>query len=228
MAEQAPGTAAGAPSVGLRTFIRRAEAAAAAAQERCDFCAEVVPASHRHLLEVMNREVSCVCVPCSILFDRDAASMGRYRLIPDRRLRLPETSVSDEDWAALEIPVGMAFFTRSTPAGRVLAAYPSPAGAVESEVPIGGWPATVPAGSVIATLKPDVEAVLVDRTRGRRRQWLVPIDDCFRLVAVVRTTWKGLGGGTDAWREIGRFFDALDGQARPLAGEAAEPPEVLQ
>jgi hypothetical protein len=202
-----------APAAGpLRGFIRRASATAAAAQEHCDFCADAVSGDHRHLLEVMNREVSCVCVPCSILFDRDAASNGRYRLIPDRRLRLAADVMSDEEWAALEIPVGMAFFTRSTPAGRLVAAYPSPAGAVESTISLDGWAAMAAAEPVLDTLRPDVEAVLLNRAHGATGAWLVPIDDCFRLIAIVRTTWRGLSGGTEARSAIATFFDSLDRQ----------------
>jgi hypothetical protein len=37
----------------------------------------------------------------------------------------------------------------------------------------------------------------------------VPIDECFRLVGLIRTHWRGLSGGTAVWAEIGRFFTAL-------------------
>ena len=59
---------------------------------------------------------------------------------------------------------------------------------------------------------PEVEALLVNTTRGRREHWLVPIDDCFALVTLVRREWKGLSGGTRVWEEIDRFFDDLSEQ----------------
>jgi hypothetical protein len=62
----------------------------------------------------------------------------------------------------------------------------------------------------------DVEALLVDRARGARRHWLVPIDECYALVGLIRTRWRGLTGGTEVWQEIARFFDALDRRARPV------------
>ena len=75
----------------LRRFAReesaKTEAVEALQQERCDLCGGAIPPEHRHLLEVATREIVCVCRPCSILFDREAASEGRYRLVPDR---LPE------------------------------------------------------------------------------------------------------------------------------------------
>src|SRR3712207_7958838 len=66
---------------------RTAKKAAEAAQEHCDLCGEPIPSEHRHLLEVSTREIMCACRPCSILFDSEAASEGKYRLIPDRQDR---------------------------------------------------------------------------------------------------------------------------------------------
>ena len=64
---------------------------------------------------------------------------------------------------------------------------------------------------MLAQLEPDVEALLVNRARGAREHWLVPIDDCYGLVGLIRTRWRGLTGGKEVWEEIGRFFDG----ARP-------------
>ena len=58
--------------------------------ERCDFCGVELPEEHRHLLDTDRREISCVCQACSLLFNRAAASDGHYRLVPRRRIRLPD------------------------------------------------------------------------------------------------------------------------------------------
>src|SRR5919199_5047955 len=92
-----------------------------ATQEHCDLCSEPIPPEHRHLLDVSTREIMCVCRPCSILFDSEAASEGRYRLVPDRRLFLEDFEMDDAQWESLRIPVDMAFFFYSTPAERVVA-----------------------------------------------------------------------------------------------------------
>ena len=63
------------------------------------------------------------------------------------------------------------------------------------------------ANPVLAELEPDVEALLVNRARGAREHWLVPIDDCYALVGLIRTRWRGLSGGEEVWREIDAFFD---------------------
>jgi hypothetical protein len=82
-----------------------------------------------------------------------------------------------------------------------MAFYPGPMGATECLLTFEL--------AVLATLEPDVEALLVDRHLGAREHWIVPIDDCFRLVGLIRTHWKGLTGGKDVWAEIGHFFDGL-------------------
>src|SRR5688500_8389825 len=111
---------------------KAAKAAAEAAQEHCDLCGEPIPPEHRHLLEVSTLEMMCACRPCSILFDKRAASEGRYRLVPDRRLYLEDFEMGDPLWESLRVPVDMVFFFYSTPAERVVAFYPSPMGPTES------------------------------------------------------------------------------------------------
>jgi uncharacterized protein DUF5947 len=168
----------------------------AAALERCELCGAAIGDDHRHLLEPQSREVLCACRACALLFDRG----GRYLLVPMRRTRLGE--VSDLDWEELRLPVDIAFFVHDSAAGRDRAFYPGPMGATESQLPLRL--------SVLRTIQPDVEALLVDRHLGAREHWIVPIDDCFRLVGIVRTHWRGLTGGKEVWAEIGRFFDGLE------------------
>src|ERR671919_1659900 len=115
------------------------KAAAEAAQEHCDLCSEPIPPEHRHLLEVSTREMMCACRPCSILFDREAASEGRYRLVPDRPLFLEDFEMEDAQWESLRIPVDMAFFFHSAPAERGVAFYPSPMGPTESLLKLDAW-----------------------------------------------------------------------------------------
>jgi hypothetical protein len=42
-----------------------------------------------------------------------------------------------------------------------------------------------------------------------RDHYRVPIDECYRLVGILRTNWRGLAGGAEVWQEIGRFFADL-------------------
>lgn len=195
---------------------RRAEA-----QQRCELCGEPIPAEHRHLLDLERREAVCACRACSILFDHGAAGGDHYRLIGDRRVRLDDLDLDDATWERLRIPVDMAFFYRGSREGRVRAFYPGPMGATESQLGLEAWEAIEAANPVLGEMRPDVEALLVDRVRGARRQWLVPIDDCFRLVGLIRTRWRGLTGGREVWEELSGFFDELDTRARPAASGIA-------
>lgn len=195
-----------------------------AAEERCDLCGELLPPEHRHLVDVESRELKCTCQACRILFDRKEAGGGHFRLIPDRRLRLDGFVMDDLAWASLAIPVDMAFFFHATPAGRVVAFYPGPMGATESQLELGTWAALVAANPVLAELEQDVEALLVNRARGAREHWLVGLDECYALVGLMRTRWHGLSGGAEVWEEIDRFFLSLNERATPVRGRGREEP----
>jgi Family of unknown function (DUF5947) len=208
----------------LRRFAQEesekaAKAAAEAAQEHCELCSEPIPPEHRHLLEVSTREIMCACQACSILFDSEAASEGKYRLIPDRRLFLGYFEMSDEHWESLRIPVDMAFFFYSTPAERVVAFYPSPMGPTESLLKLSAWEELEESNPVLRQMERDVEALLVNRVRGAREHFLVPMDECYSLVGLIRMRWRGLSGGREVWEEIGRFFEELRERSKPVRRE---------
>jgi hypothetical protein len=169
-----------------------------AARERCELCGAVIGDDHRHLMDPASRELLCSCRACALLFDRG----GRYTLVPTGRTRLEEAALADLVWEELRLPVDIAFFLHSTAAGRDMAFYPGPMGATESQLPLQL--------GVLRTIQPDVEALLVDRHLGAREHWIVPIDDCFRLVGIVRTYWRGLTGGKEVWAEIAGFFEGLE------------------
>jgi hypothetical protein len=188
-----------------------------AAMEHCELCHEVIPPDHRHVLEVATRELRCTCRACSILFDRPGASQGRFRLVGDRCLAVGDFVLDDVMWAELRLPVDMAFFFHSTPAERVMAYYPSPMGPTESQLELTAWTSLEAANPILATLAPDVEALLVNRVRGARQHWIVPIDECYALVGLIRGHWRGLTGGSELWEAIGKHFEALDARARPAS-----------
>lgn len=189
--------------------------------EICELCAEPIPPEHRHLLHTESRELLCACRACALLFDREAAGEERYKLIGEHRRRLEGFVLDDVLWEELRIPVDMAFFFHHSGAGRTVAYYPSPMGPTESQLDLSAWTQIQAANPVLAGMSPDVEALLVNRAGGARGHWLVPLDDCYRLVALIRTTWKGLGGGSEVWGAIDDFFTRLDRQARAAPGPSA-------
>jgi hypothetical protein len=206
-------------SITARSLRRFLQESAAPAQERCELCATPVPGEHPHLVEPAQRRLLCACTACGVLFSDPGL---RYRRVPDRHLVDPAFTLSDAQWDALQVPVGMAFFLVNSARGAVVACYPSPAGATESELTLEAWADGVGASALAATLEPDVEALLVrrgDAGRGGRAEALVvPVDACYRLVGLVRRNWKGFDGGTEAWAAIDAFFDELRERARELRG----------
>ncbi|SFD79242.1 DUF5947 family protein [Streptomyces aidingensis] len=173
--------------------------------ERCGLCAAPAEDEHRHLLDTTDGELLCACRACALLFTRDAAARGKHLLVPRRRVRLPGPPPGRE----LGVPVGLAFFVPH-PDGTVLAHYPSPAGATRWELDPEVWRAAVCRRPALGTIRAGVEALLADTVPGGADQhWIVPVDDCFRLVGVVRQEWRGLSGGTRIRPAIARFFDEL-------------------
>lgn len=195
---------AGSAISALRRFTRpRAEP-----EERCDLCNTRLAPIHRHLLEMSNRKAVCACDPCALLFANTID--GRFKLIPREARPLPGFRMGDEEWEAFALPINLAFFFKSTPAGRVVALYPSPAGATESLLPLPSWEELVTANPVLDEMQGDVEALLVNRIGTVRKYFIAPMDACYELVGLIRMHWRGLAGGEAVWKEINAFFEKLE------------------
>jgi Family of unknown function (DUF5947) len=162
---------------------------------------------HQHLLEPAHRRLVCSCDACAILFD--AGATARYRRVPRRIQMLREFRMTDAQWEGLHLPINLAFIYVNSAAKRAVAMYPSPAGATESLLSLESWDELVLDNSVLGELEPDVEALLIHRVGEVREYCRTPIDECFKLVGLIRTHWRGLSGGTEVWVEINRFFERL-------------------
>jgi hypothetical protein len=202
----------------FRRFARRPSA-----EEQCELCSLGVAATHQHLIEPATRRLLCVCDACAVLF---SGSQGKYRRVPRSIRSLPGLDITDAQWDSLRIPIEMAFFYESSHAGRIVALYPSPAGPTESLLSLETWQELVRENPLLARLEPDVEALVANglgRNRrdahdgAQREYYILPIDECFRLVGLIRLHWKGLSGGTEVWGEISRFFSRIRAQASQSA-----------
>jgi hypothetical protein len=189
-------------------------------QQRCEMCAEPIGDQHQHVVDLVGRGLMCTCRPCYLLFTAEEAQL-RYRAVPDRYLSLPRFVLGDRQWDELEIPVGLAFFLPNSALGRTVAFYPGPAGATESELPLGAWDAIVAANPMLRLLVPDVEALIVRMPDGRGTEaaaHLVPVDRCYELVGALRLTWRGFDGGQEARALLDAFFADLAARSRPAPG----------
>jgi hypothetical protein len=179
----------------------------ATAPERCELCGAAIPADHSHLLELDPRRLACACDACAVLFS--GQDHQRYRRVPRRVTSVPGIEPSEALWSSLNIPINLAFFYRDTRAGRVVAIYPSPAGGTESSLPVDAWEALAAGCPVVRDMQSDVEALLINHVGRHRDCFLVSIDECYRLIGLIRSKWRGLSGGGDVWQAIADFFEAL-------------------
>ena len=191
------------PLSALRRFVRDKPA-----QERCELCGTPVDAAHPHLVDPKSRELRCGCRACAILF---AGEGQRWLRVDPLAEYLPAFRLSDAEWDGLRVPIGLAWFFKSSAAGRVVAFYPGPAGATESLITLDAWDAIVAENPVLSRLQADTEALLANRVGDKREHYRVSIDACYRLVGLLRLHWRGFSGGSEAWKEIGAFFDELKG-----------------
>lgn len=191
----------------LRRFIRER-----APVEACEMCSLKLAADHQHLIEPLSRKLICACDACAILFSSQGET--KFKRVPRRIRFLANFRLTDAQWESLMIPINMAFFFNSTPANQVIALYPSPAGPTESLLSLDSWEVIAESNPRLKNMEPDVEALLVNRVASARKvanaeYYIVPIDECYKLVGLIRVHWRGLSGGSKVWEEIAEFFAGL-------------------
>jgi hypothetical protein len=178
------------------------------AAEQCDLCAGWLAKTHHHLLDRQMRRLVCACPTCGRILGDEAD--GRWLSIRPRVHRLGNVQLTAEHWRGLGVPVDLAFFVRERQTGLIVALYPSPAGVITSPVAESAWLAVVAPNPSLGELAPDIEALLINRTGGRRDCYIVSIDECYRLVGLLRRHWRGFSGGAEGRGQITQFFAELD------------------
>lgn len=177
----------------------------------CGLCPIGIGENHRHLLDLVERRMVCVCETCWSMHSGDA----EYRPAGSRTLWLPDAAVSEQIWASLQLPIGLAFLMRSGSTGQAVALYPSPAGATEAEIDVVAWGALCAANPVLDRLEPDAEGFLVNRlpAAGGPAYAIAPIDQCYKLVGLIMSRWEGISGGAAIESAVAGFFEELRGRA---------------
>jgi len=189
------------------------------APEKCELCATEIPADHGHLADLDDSSLICACRACYLLFTHERAARGRYRSVPDRYLADPAHPLSAAEWDALEVPVGLAFFLRTTGGSSRKACltgfYPSPAGATECRLDLTAWERLAAEHPLLGAPADDVEAVLISRSGPDVECFVVPVDACYELAGRMRMLWRGFDGGTEARQAIASFLDGVRRRVRP-------------
>ncbi len=201
----------------LRQFARKRRAG-----EVCELCSAALATEHQHLIEPAARKLVCACEACAILFSSQTSS--RFRRVPRRIQFVPGFQISDAQWEGLMIPIELAFFFKSESTGKVSAFYPGPAGAIESLLSLETWTDIEEENPVLRELQPEVEALIANRVGANRgaaaQYYIVPIDECYKLVGLIRLHWHGLSGGTEVWREVATFFASLKERTETVPEES--------
>jgi hypothetical protein len=189
------------------------------AGERCEMCSEPIADEHQHVVNVEGRQLMCVCRGCHLLFTDTTAEL-RYRAVPDRYLAFPDFALDRRRWEALQIPVGLAFFFRNSALDRMVAFYPGPAGATESELDLAAWNDIRAADPRVDMLADDTEALLVRVPEDALASpvcHLLPIDACYEFVGRLRMLWRGFDGGQDVHRFVDEFFRVVDERSKVVS-----------
>lgn len=185
------------PALMLRRFLE--PKVKAAPGEACEFCTEPIGAEHPHVVNVQSRALMCACRGCYLLFSNEGAAGGKYRAVPDRATFDPDFALTEAQWDALQIPVGICFLFHNSSLGRPAAFYPSPAGATESLLSLEVWDEIVHAHPRLQELVADVQALLV-RRRTARESSRPPGPDAGASA--------GAGAGAGAVSGVGQGADA--------------------
>ena len=138
-----------------------------------------------------------------------ARAIPNLRPTGSRVVWLEDFELPDELWARLEVPIGLAFFMRSSSVGGMVAMYPSPAGATESELKLEAWEDLRALNPELDSLEPDAEALVVNRMSEQHAYVIAPIDECYGLVGAIKVTWEGISGGDAIERAVPTFFERL-------------------
>jgi hypothetical protein len=205
-----PGAFAGSGSAAAaRAGAAGAAVPQSADSEQCDLCSTTIPEDHRHLLHLVERRIECVCESCWALRSGDA----EYRPTGGRTLWLTDLQLPEDVWASFQIPIGLAFFMEASTAGCVVALYPSPGGATESELHFSSWSRMVELNPILASLEPDIEGLIINRLSDPTAAVIAPIDRCYALTGTIKASWQGISGGAEVSEAVEAFFEGLRGEA---------------
>ena len=181
-------------------------------------CGVLVAAEHGHVADTHEHRLLCVCRPCYLLFSADGAGGARFRGVGTEVRLVDDLALTESDWTTLQIPVELAFFFSQGDPPSYAAFYPGPSGATESTLDLSAWRDILESNPALASVRPDVEAVLLRHHAPGFSCYITPVDVCYELVGLVKLRWKGFDGGQEVWEALDAFFDRLRDRATVVGG----------
>jgi hypothetical protein len=175
----------------------------------CELCPISLAEDHRHLLNLVERRIICVCETCWSMRSGDA----EYRPTGGRTVWLDDFVLDDETWSSFQIPIGLAFMMRSGLTDDMVTMYPSPAGVTESELDTLAWTRMTADNPILDRLEPDAEALIISRLGANPQYAIAPLDQCYKLVGMIKSRWSGISGGPELTATVDEFFEGLRGVA---------------
>ena len=192
--------------------------------ERCEMCAEPIAEEHQHVVGLESRSLMCTCrgvLPALHRPGRHPAlpgGAGPLLLLPrlhPRRRRVGRPADPGRAWPSC---------FRNSVQDRVVAFYPSPAGATESELPLDAWDRIVEANPQLGLLLPDVEALLIHRSDREHGDFSLHAGADRRLLRAGRHDAHRRGAASTAAQEARAAMDAFFAMVpSPAAGPATRP-----
>ena len=172
------------------------------------------------MLNLYERQIVCVCESCWAL----RSGEPEFRPTGNRTLWLEDFRLPEEIWAQFRIPIGLAFFMHSSVTKCVVALYPSPAGATESELHFETW-------NRLAEMNPVLKRPRAGRGGADRQPdggHAGVRDRADRPLLHARRSrqgaWEGISGGSGVEQAIEGYFDDLRAVARMSQPETLEVP----
>ena len=92
----------------------------------------------------------------------------------------------------------------------MVAMYPSPAGATESELELSAWQDLRRRSTRCSRVSSPMPRRWSSTGSPIRREFAIaPIDECYALVGAIKLSWEGISGGAAIERAVPSFFDRL-------------------
>ena len=180
-------------------------------------CSVPIPADHRHLLHVEERRdrLHLRDLPRALRRRGRVPADGQPHRLARRARALGRALgvVPDPDRPRVLLPLEHGRADGDGGSSRSTRARPARPSASSTSAP---WEQLVAANPVLEGLEPDAEALIVNRLGAARQHAIVPIDECYRLVGLVRVSWEGISGGTAHGDAVARVLRG-DGGARACA-----------